>query len=264
MAVKVISQRLERPRAAVGRDRSEGATVGQDHLGGAGVGQGDVAGADEVPAGGLAVRNDGASGGSGPKASGDGVVEAHLSDDDGLDVPLCGAVVRRGVSGQPGSDECGELPKGGVLVFFRRDPPGGSAYARSKTSAAAAAAATAAAAAATATAAAADEARASALVEVADSAKTTDIDTPSPLLKPSDETVACVRRVLDLIRERDDCKDVYATYTSMVWSAWLSLKVVRLWKVGSQPKMLRRNGHRCAPFSRNGGRHGASLLGLNP
>ena len=135
-------------------------------------------------------------------------MEAHLSDDDGLDVPLCGAVVRRGVAGQPGSDEYGELPKGGVLVLSRSDSPGGAEYARSTTAAAAAAAATAAAAAATATAAAADEARASALVEVADFAKTTDSDTLSPVLKPSDQAVACVRRVLDLIRECDDCKDV--------------------------------------------------------
>jgi len=207
-ADKAIALRLERTRAAVDRDPSEGATVGQDHLGGAAVGQGDVADADEVPAGGFVVRNDVTSGGSGRTASRDEVVEAHLSDDDGLDVPLGGAVVRRHVAGQPGSDGPGELPKGGVLVVARRDPPGGAASTRASTAAAAAAAATAAAAAATAAAAAADEAPASALVELVGFAKTSDRDTPPPLLTPSDEAVACVTRVLDLIRERDDCKDV--------------------------------------------------------
>ncbi|OSX75192.1 hypothetical protein BU14_0249s0010 [Porphyra umbilicalis] len=129
-AATAIALRLERRRAAVGRDPSEGATLGQEHSGGAAVGQGDVADDDEVPAGGVVVRIEGSSGGSGPKASGDGVVEPHLSDDDGLDVPLGGAVVRRDVAGQPSSDGRGELPKGGVLVVARRDPPGGAASTR--------------------------------------------------------------------------------------------------------------------------------------
>jgi len=207
-AAKAIALRLERTRAAVGRDRSEGATLGQDHSSAAALAHGDVSGCDEVTAGGLVVRNDGASGRSRPKETGDGDGAAHLSDDDGLDVPLGGAVVRRDVAGQPGSDGNGELPKGGVLVVARRDPPGGAASTRAATAAAAAVAATAAGAVATASPAAADEARASALVEVVGFAKTTDHDTPPPLLKPSGEAVACDTRVLDLIRDRSDCKDV--------------------------------------------------------
>ncbi|OSX81551.1 hypothetical protein BU14_0014s0100 [Porphyra umbilicalis] len=165
-AAKAIALRLERTRAAVGRDRSEGATLGQDHSSAAALAHGDVSGCDEVPAGGLVVRNDGASGRSRPKETGDGDGAAHLSDDDGLDVPLGGAVVRRDVAGQPGSDGNGELPKGGVLVVARRDPPGGAAFTRAATAAAAAVADTAAGAVATASPAAADEARASALVKV--------------------------------------------------------------------------------------------------
>jgi len=212
-AAKAIALRLERTRAASGRERSESTSLGRAHSGGgAERGQGKLAGADEVPAGGIVVRNDGATGQSVPKASGCGVEAAFLSDGDGLDVPLGGAVVRRDVAGQSPSNCPDQLPEGGVLVVARRDPPGGSASPEAATSAAAAvaptASAAAAAAAATVSAAAADKVDAVALVEVAGAAKTTDRDTPPPMIKPSDEAVACVTNVLQLIRERDDCKDV--------------------------------------------------------
>jgi len=204
-AAKAIALRLERTRAAVGRNRMEGAALEPDHSGGAALGQGDLAGADEFPAGGLVVRNDRQNE---PKASGGGVMAANLSDEDGLDIPLGGAVVRRDVARQPSSLGHGELPEGGVLVVARRDPSGGAASEHASAAPPGAAAATAAPAAAAATAAAADEAQAAALVEVAGAAHATDRDTPPPMVKPSDEAVSCVTRVLDLIEERDDCKDV--------------------------------------------------------
>jgi len=123
------------------------------------------------------------------------VGKAARPDVDGLDVPLGGVVVRRHVVGQPGSAGPGEIPEDGVLVVARRDAPGVAASAD-----AAAAASTAPNA--------AHDAQPAALVEISGAAKTTDRDTPPPLFKPSDHAVACVTRVLELIRERDDCKDV--------------------------------------------------------
>jgi len=142
------------------------------------------AGDDDVPEGGMVIRNDAggranslASGGG--EAASDGRVASALVSE----LPPPGGWTLRGdhPPGASGVDDADELPAVGGKVVARRhplpDPP------------------------------VPQDAQAAPLVEIAGSTNATECSS-KPMIKPSDAAVSCVKSVLEIILTRNDCKEV--------------------------------------------------------